>query len=70
MSNCFLYEWFYFVILYWMKIKEVLKLKFLVIIRLNYNYFVVINKDGFCFWLFGKCSGKYVCVLYFVWCDG
>lgn len=29
-----------------------------------------INKDGSCPRLFGKCSGKHVCVPYSVWCDG
>lgn len=53
-----------------MKIKEALKLKLLAIIRSNYNYFVAINRDGSCPRLFGKCSGKHVCVPYSVWCDG
>lgn len=29
-----------------------------------------INNDGSCPRLFGKCSGKHVCVPYSVWCDG
>lgn len=38
--------------------------------QIKFIYFVAINNDGSCPRLFGKCSGKRVCVPYSVWCDG